>query len=39
MVNSMNCYYCDFYNEDTDKCELGYFNENDCEQWEDESEE
>lgn len=35
MANSRECYcyYCDFYNEDTDECELGYFNENDCEQW------
>ena len=25
----INCYYCEFYNEDTDNCELGYIDD-DC---------
>ena len=26
----VNCYYCEFYDEDTDNCELGYIDDDDC---------
>ena len=26
----INCYYCEFYDEDTDNCELGYIDDDDC---------
>lgn len=26
----INCYYCEFYDEDADNCELGYIDDNDC---------
>ena len=38
MKNSYNCYFCVFYIEDTDECELGYFNDEDCGEAEEEEE-
>lgn len=34
-----NCYYCNFYIEDTCECELGYLNDSECGEWEEEEEE
>lgn len=34
-----NCYYCNFYIEDTCECELGYLNDSECGEWEEENEE
>ena len=34
-----NCYYCNFYIEDTCECELGYFDDSECGEWEEEDEE
>lgn len=34
-----NCYYCNFCNEDTCECELGYLNDSECDEWEEEDEE
>ena len=34
----INCYYCEFYDEDTDDCELGYIDDNDCCETEEEEE-
>ena len=39
MKTFINCYYCDYYNDETDECDLGYFGENDCEEIEEENEE
>lgn len=37
MKTYINCYYCNFYIEDTCECELGYFDDSEC--GEDEEEE
>ena len=34
-----NCYYCNFYIEDTCECELGYFDDSECGEWEEEDKE
>lgn len=34
-----NCYYCNFYIEDTCECELGYFDDSECGEDEEEDEE
>lgn len=39
MKTSINCYYCIFYIEDTCECELGYFDDSECSEEEDEEEE
>ena len=31
-----NCYYCNFYIEDTCECELGYLNDSECAEEEEE---
>ena len=36
-VREMNCYFCNFYIEDTCECELGYFNDSECAEWEEEN--
>ena len=33
-----NCYYCNLYIEDTCECELGYFDDSECGEWEEEEE-
>ena len=33
-----NCYYCNFYIEDTCECELGYFDDSECGEWEEDEE-
>ena len=35
----IDCYFCKFYLEDTDECELGYFNGDECGENEEEEEE
>ena len=35
----VNCYYCDYYDEEQDCCINGYFSDNECSEWESEDEE
>ena len=39
MKTCINCYYCNFYIEDTCECELGYFDDSECGEEEEEDEE
>ena len=36
MKTYINCYYCNFYIEDTCECELGYLDDSECGEWEEE---
>ena len=35
----VNCYYCDYYDEEQDCCINGYFSDNECSEYESEDEE
>ena len=39
MKTYINCYYCNFYIEDTCECELGYIDDSECGEGEEEDEE
>ena len=39
MKTYINCYYCNFYIEDTCECELGYMDDSECGEEEEDEEE